>query len=295
MIFQKINKIVSLKGLFYKVLYFFTKPNNLVLLGFSPNKNILLLVSIIFTRVGKNFLNFDVNSLNSKWIFLIYKISLCVRVFDSLCWRFLREDRHFNYYNIRLLQYYSYLYPTLCLYLQAYSRIFYNSFHNKLFFLRTYGVYKNVHLSEFLVKFYFNFENTYFFNFLQGYDIVFNLKDEFFKIPFFLLKNKFLFTQNMPIEFIIFKKNFFKNDLYSFFYRRSAFFFSLKKNFDWSDYKGFEKHEFMQIKPICSNSDIEFFEKKNITNTNYTNYKKFFIYLFRVTTLLILISDNKFF
>lgn len=212
-------------------------------------------------------------------------INFYVNVYDKLYWRFLREDRHFNYYNLRLVQYYNFLYPTLSKYLYNYTRIFYNSFFNKFLFFKTYNSYKNVHLTEFLVKFYFNFENTYFFNFFENYGIIFNSKNEFIQVPYFFIKNNYLLPQSTPIEFIMFKKNFFKNDLYAFFFHKSSFFFSLKKNFNLVNYQGFEKHEFLQYKCNLAYSLTD--SKKVLTSINYVNYKKYFYFFYKLSIILI--------
>ena len=262
MIVLKNNRRIFWRSLFYKVLYFFTKPNNLVLYEYFSYKNILLLISVVFTQKKEKILIFLPNFEEEGSFLTKRKLRLLYRVNHTLYWRFLREDRHFNYYNLRLLQYYGHMHHILYSYFVNFTRIFYNSFFKKTLFLKTYNIYKSVHLAEFLVKFYFNFENNYFLDFKPKYITTFKLYDEFLQIPYFLKENST--AQNNPIEFIIFKKNFFKNDLYAFFLHRSAFYFPLKNSFNCVDYQGFEKHQFVQRKYEYTHSILAFSEKKRL-------------------------------
>ncbi len=186
------------------------------------------------------------------------------------------------------------MYHILYLYFKNYTRIFYNSFFKKTLFLKTYSIYKNVHLAEFLVKFYFNFENTYFLNFKPQYVNTFNTYNEFLQTPYFLIKQH-VAPQKSPVEFIIFKKNFFKNDLYAFFFHRSAFYFPIKNSLTYVDYQGFDKHQFVQRKYDFNYSQISFYEKKKIKKINFLNFEKHFCFLYRISIILLFNNNNKFF
>lgn len=293
MIVQKNNKRIFWRSLFYKVLYFFAKPNNLVLYEAFSYKNILLLISVVFTQKKEKILIFIPNFEEKRSFFTKRKLRLLYRVYYTLYWRFLREDRHFNYYNLRLLQYYGHMYRILYSYFLNYTRTFYNSFFKKTLFLKTYSIYKNVYLAEFLVKFYFNFENNYFLDFKPQYINTFNLQDELLQTPnFFKETTK---TQNNTIEFIIFKKNFFKNDLYVFFLHRSAFYFPIKNPFNVVNYQGFEKYQFIQHKYDFMYNTLSFYEKKKIKKVNFLNFKKHFCFFYNVSIILLFIDNNKFF
>ncbi len=80
MILRNNKKRIFARSLFYKVLFFFTRPNNLVLCEHFSHKNILLLVSVIFTQKKEKNLFFIPNvekkrsSLNSKKLDLLYRI-----------------------------------------------------------------------------------------------------------------------------------------------------------------------------------------------------------------------------
>lgn len=274
-------------------MYFFTKPNNLVLYEYFSYKNILLLISVVFTQKKEKILIFVPNTEEARSFFSKRKLRLLYKVNYTLYWRFLREDRHFNYYNVRLLQYYGHMHHILYSYFVNFTRTFYNSFFKKTLFLKTYNIYKSVYLAEFLVKFYFNFENNYFLDFKPRYITTFNLYDEFLQTPYFFKENPT--TQGNPIEFIIFKKNFFKNDLYAFFLHRSAFYFPVKNSFNCIDYRGFEKHQFIQRKYEFAYITITPFEKKRIKNISFLNFKKHLCFFYKISTVLLFIDNSKFF
>jgi hypothetical protein len=104
-------------------------------------------------------------------------------------------------------------------------KIFFNSFVYKELFIKNFIYFRHQHAATYYSKFFLEFENMYFEDYEQDDTTIFEYDFEFIKLPvadFFNLDNL-----EVPLEFLYVKNTFFKNTFYSFFFKKSVFFFSL--------------------------------------------------------------------
>ena len=167
-----------------------------------------------------------------------------------------------------------------------YYRYYFNSFIYKDLFLKNFTIYKTQFLTEYVCKFFFFFENTYFIDYFLINKFRFNLLSERYCYIYYFEQ----YTPKNSLEFFYVKNNFFKNNFYNFFFKKSIFYLSEnKKTVFWVDYLGVKKNYFMQYKYLTVNNFIfkkmfflnKKFRKKNelvIIANKYSNKMRFFYF-----------------
>lgn len=207
-------------------------------------------------------------------------------IHEEFKWLYLRERRRYTYNNLQYGPFINELYFFFFKKIYNYYRFFYNSFFIKAHYAKNYNIYRSSYLIEYLWKFHFSYENTYFPITYTDYQIAFDQQHEFFKNNIFF-KNDTL--QEYSVEFFCFKKKFFHNSFYNFFYRTNSYVFSDNLNL-----------------PVATNNDVllnKFFYEYlgfsitdkfvidnsfNIKNINYTN-TKYYVQLYYLLTVYLFI------
>lgn len=275
--------------LFYKTLYSYTKTNSNYLYDPISYKSLLLLATRIWVYKEKTYIN-------SSFFFLNYKGCITEGVILDLEylnsdfeWKYLREDRRYNYHFLKLIYFLKPLYIINNKSIFNYYYYYFNSFIYKDLFLKNYSMYKTQFLTEYVCKFFFFFENTYFIDYFSVNKLRFNLLSEHYCHIYY-------FEDYIPknsLEFFYIKNNFFKNNFYNFFFKKSVFYLSEnKKTLFWTDYLGVKKNYFMQYKYLTINNFIFkkiFFlnkklKKKNkfLISKNECSNKMYFFYLYKI-------------
>ena len=144
-------------------------------------------------------------------------------VHEEFKWLYLRERRRFSYNNLQYGPFINEFYFFFFKKIYSYYRFFYNSFFIKSHYGKNYNNYRSSYLIDYLWKFHFPYENSYFPIIFTKYQRKFEQQHEFYK-------NNIIFKNDEPqeysIEFFCFKKKFFHNPFYNFFYRNNSYVFT---------------------------------------------------------------------
>ena len=181
---------------------------------------------LVYTRSNDNIAQYTIND---------FYVTL-FDIHEEFKWLYLRERRKFSYNNLQYGPFINEFYFFIFRKIYSNYKIFYNSFFIKAHYGKNYSGYRSSYLIEYLWKFHFSYENTYFPTIFNEHQLKFNLQNEFFKNDI-IFKNESY--QNYSIEFFCFRRRFFHNPFYNFFYRTNSYVFT--DNFDL---------------PIATNNDI---------------------------------------
>ena len=193
-------------------------------------------------------------------------------IHEEFKWLYLRERRRYKYNNLQYGPFINEFYFLFFKKIYSYYRFFYNSFFIKAHYAKNYNNYRSSYLIEYLWKFHFPYENSYFPLIFRKHQIKFEHYREFFKNDVFFKNEEF---QEYSIEFFCFRKKFFHNPFYNFFYRANSYVFAdnfnlpAATNNDLLPGKFFYDYLGISITDRFFNSNLDFFCNSASSNTNF--------------------------
>lgn len=199
----------------------------------------------------------------------------------------MRERRRYSYNNLQYGPFINEFYFFFFKKIYYHFRFFYNSFFIKAHYTKNYDKYRSSYLIEYLWKFHFSYENTYFPNIFTEYQRKSELYKEFFKNDIIFKNDDY---QSYNIEFFCFKKKFFHNPFYNFFYRTNSYVFSDNFNLPVATDKDVLHGKFFYDYLDISVHDNFFKNKINFICITEYNNMHFFIKLYYTVFILLFIK-----
>lgn len=200
---------------------------------------------------------------------------------------YLRERRKFSYYNYQHYPIMNEFYFLFFKKVYLHYFFFFNSFLYKTGLSKNYSMYKSCHLVEYLWKFHFPYENTYFPIQYTKDQTMFAVENEFINKGYFHIDDFQNYTY--PIEFFFFRKYIYKNSFYNFFFKNHGFFFSKKleyitvTNDDLLSNKFFFEQKIVFLNNLPVTEEQFKFSKAE----KYTNYQMYYYYIYASIVLLL--------
>lgn len=218
---QKKKKLCYTIKLCFKLTYLFKKTKVSITCDPLSYTSLLNTSNIVFLG---NELVYKRSTNNSIVPYTIHNFfSTLFDIHEEFKWLYLRERRRYSYNNLQYGPFINEFYFFFFKKIYYYYRFFYNSFFVKAHYAKNYDKYRSSYLIEYLWKFHFPYENTYFPSIFTEYQRKFGLYREFFKNDIIFGDDNY---QLYGIEFFCFKKKFFHNSFYNFFYRTNSYIFS---------------------------------------------------------------------
>ena len=99
-------------------------------------------------------------------------------------------------------------------------KVIFNSCFYKEIFIKNFILIKRMYLSDFLSKFFFEFEDYYFFDIIKADTFLFEHEHELLRVHTVIFYKSIITI--LPFEFFTVKCSFFKNSFYSFVFKKSS-------------------------------------------------------------------------